>query len=80
MYGNVMEWCQEKYSSYSVGIKGKTAEDGEDTTTVSSRLRRLLRGGSFLNQAALVRSAYRAYNQPDSRLYNVGFRPARTYN
>ena len=38
MQGNVYEWCQEKNSSYRLGTKGKTAEDVEDTSSVSSRI------------------------------------------
>jgi hypothetical protein len=39
---------------------------------------RLLRGGSFNNQALNVRSANRNTNQPDNRNNNYGFRASRT--
>ena len=39
---------------------------------------RLLRGGSFNNQASNVRSAYRNNNQPTNRNNNIGFRPSST--
>jgi len=37
-----------------------------------------LRGGSFIYPASNVRSAFRDKLEPSFRLYNVGFRPART--
>ena len=39
---------------------------------------RVLRGGSFNNQASIVRSAYRSNYVPTTRIYDYGFRPART--
>ena len=80
MHGNVYEWCQEKFSSYGVGTMGKTAEDVEDTSSVSSRVNRLLRGGSFLSQPLNVRSAYRLAFQPGLPGSEICFRPARIYN
>ena len=41
---------------------------------------RLLRGGSFANPSAYVRSAYRIWYAPANRFVNCGFRPARTYD
>ena len=41
---------------------------------------RVLRGGSFVHDALLVRSAFRLWNQPVIRNYFNGFRPARTYH
>ena len=40
---------------------------------------RVLRGGSFNNQASNVRSADRNGDVPANRLYYYGFRPARTF-
>jgi len=37
-----------------------------------------LRGGSFTNNAANVRSAGRNSNQPDGRIGDIGFRVSRT--
>ena len=39
---------------------------------------RVLRGGSFNNNAHNVRSAYRNNNNPDNRNNNIGFRVAST--
>ena len=41
---------------------------------------RILRGGSFYNLPAFVRSAYRGWDAPAFRDYNDGFRPSRTYH
>jgi formylglycine-generating enzyme required for sulfatase activity len=80
MHGNAFEWCQGKGGLYSVGIKSKAAEDVEDTTTVSSQVHRVLRGGSFVSEASrFVRSAFRHGDLPWNRFSRYGFRPARTY-
>ena len=36
-----------------------------------------LRGGSWFNYGIVCRSAYRCYDTPDPRYYNVGFRVVR---
>lgn len=79
MQGNVFEWGQERYVSYSGGL-GSPAEDDEDSRQVSGTVRRVLRGGSYGNQPRYVRSAYRGFTPPDSHNINYGFRLARTYN
>jgi formylglycine-generating enzyme required for sulfatase activity/serine/threonine protein kinase len=73
MHGNVFEWCQDWYGDYPSGLV-------TDPTGPISSDRRVLRGGSFYNQASHVRSARRANVQPDYRGADLGFRPARTYN
>jgi serine/threonine protein kinase/formylglycine-generating enzyme required for sulfatase activity len=74
--GNVFTWCQERFKAYPEG--NKATEDTEDELVVTSTGNRVLRGGSFYNQASLVRSACRYLNVPSSRLNSIGFRPART--
>jgi formylglycine-generating enzyme required for sulfatase activity len=79
MYGNVLEWCQEKRSSYPVEIAGKSTEDVEDTAVVSSRESRVLRGLSFHDRPGSVRSAQRFGFFPGGmRNEHFGFRVART--
>jgi len=68
VHGNVWQWCQD-------AIKDVAVEDGE---VVEGEGARVLRGGAFDNQPRLLRSAYRYGNQPGTRSYNNGFRPART--
>ena len=41
---------------------------------------RLLRGGSFHDLPAFVRSAFRSRYAPSFRFFNYGFRPSRTYH
>jgi serine/threonine protein kinase/formylglycine-generating enzyme required for sulfatase activity len=68
MHGNAQQWCQDVYPE-----KGnKVIEDVKDTNFV------LLRGGSFLSNADLVRSANRNGFKPVLRSFDFGFRVART--
>jgi formylglycine-generating enzyme required for sulfatase activity len=75
MLGNVFEWCQERQTNYQPGRVESSSDD------IIDDIHRLLRGGSFTGRPAGVRSAYRNGDAPSRRnAYNVGFRPARTYN
>ena len=74
--GNAFTWCQERYEDYPKA--GSVSEDREDDLAVNSTAERVLRGGSFDNQASVVRSAYRNFVVPTNRNSNYGFRPART--
>jgi len=80
MQGNVYTWCQDQYTSYSLGQGGKAAEDKKDASPPLDKVYRVLRGGSFSLQASLVRSAGRVGSQPVLRFNTFGFRPARTCN
>jgi formylglycine-generating enzyme required for sulfatase activity len=73
MQGNAMEWCEEVVGYYKAG------EDIENKGAVRDSELRVLRGGSFSNRPALVRSAYRSRDQPTYRSNYNGFRAARTY-
>jgi formylglycine-generating enzyme required for sulfatase activity len=77
MQGNVNEWCQERYVSYS-GSLGSVSEDREDNTSIRDSTSRLLRSGSFSYLASDVRSAQRNNDQPRTRSVTYGFRPSRT--
>jgi len=76
--GNVYTWCQESYKPYPVAKVDGAAEDKEDGLVIIPTQGRVLRGGSFYNQASLVRSASRFLNVPTNRLDSNGFRPSRT--
>ena len=73
MLGNMYEWCQEAYD--------KARSDRlQNHMNILNESPRLLRGGSFINPPAYVRSAYRIWYAPSHRIINCGFRPARTYD
>jgi formylglycine-generating enzyme required for sulfatase activity len=73
MLGNVVEWCQDRYSNQSEG-------EPPSRDDISDDIPRVLRGGAFVNRPALVRSANRYRIAPDSRGIELGFRLARTYD
>ncbi len=72
MLGNMYEWCQEQY--------GPTTQTAEGTYEHINENPRLLRGGTFFDPPALVRSANRNGYAPANRSTNYGFRPSRTYH
>lgn len=63
MYGNLEEWCDDIF-----------VHPGDATDTSF----RMLRGGSFSNDAANINSK-RDVSKPEYGSMNMGFRPARTY-
>jgi formylglycine-generating enzyme required for sulfatase activity len=71
MHGNVLEWCEDDYHSDYNGAPndGSAWVDADRTET-----RRLLRGGSWIGNPRLCRSADRRSSTRVNRLISVGFR------
>ena len=69
LHGNVWEWCSDRYGEYPKGAVS-------DPTGPKGGSDRVHRGGSWLNEAAICRSALRNWIDPSFRYHNFGFRVA----
>ncbi len=67
MHGNVYEWCLDWFSS--IGTAAKTDPVGSTTGSY-----RMIRGGSWGDDASYCRSAYRSAYYPSDGSYYFGFR------
>jgi serine/threonine protein kinase/formylglycine-generating enzyme required for sulfatase activity len=84
MHGNVWNWVADPGYPYPQGKGAQAIIDQEDLYSgdmiyiSDSKNSRVLRGGTYINPPAGVRSAQRIYIRPGLAFYNVGFRFART--
>ena len=67
MSGNVWEWCQDRYGSYS-------SSSQTNPTGPSSGSTRVFRGGSWYGSAKYCRVSYRLSSGPDYSIYFLGLR------
>lgn len=70
MYGNVSEWCFDYYGNYDL-------DNTSDPAGAVSGSLRVNRGGSYIDFAKHLRSAYRSATNPIDTDQNLGFRIAR---
>jgi formylglycine-generating enzyme required for sulfatase activity len=70
MHGNVWEWCNDWFGSYTSGSATNPtgALNGSD---------RVDRGGCWFSNANYCKSAFRSYITPASRWFDLGFRVVR---
>jgi len=73
MYGNVTEWVQDRYDKEYYASSPK-----QDPTGPATAKKRVVRGGSWINQAFSCRSAARGYYSPDYTDSDFGFRIVKT--
>jgi formylglycine-generating enzyme required for sulfatase activity len=82
VYGNALEWCQDRLRAYPSASLSTPADDEPgpfDLTVVDNSLfARVMRGGSFGSRPSNLRSAARLRDRPGTRFDSVGFRIART--
>jgi formylglycine-generating enzyme required for sulfatase activity len=71
MAGNVWEWVNDRYGSYSSGAQ-------TDPTGPTTGLYRVLRGGSWYDFTGNLRASGRVGSTPDSTSYYFGCRAARS--
>jgi formylglycine-generating enzyme required for sulfatase activity len=79
MLGNEWEWTHD-----ILGVERPSRRSAEcdiicNLTYVYNKNNRILRGGSFSDVPAIVRSAVNSGFAPSSRYAAFGFRPSRTY-
>ena len=73
MHGNVLEWVADCWHDDYAGAPA----DGSAWTRDGDCGTRVARGGSWLNPASYLRSAFRTAMEPDKRFTHFGFRVAR---
>jgi formylglycine-generating enzyme required for sulfatase activity len=70
MHGNVYEWCNDWYGDYDGTVT--------DPVGLGAGSLRVVRGGSWSDDARECRSAFRVNSYPADAGDGVGFRPVRS--
>jgi formylglycine-generating enzyme required for sulfatase activity len=73
VHGNLYEWCHDQFNE-----PGENRDDIGALWYINDNTRRILRGGAFNSQPALVRSAHGGPLKQSSGYYLGSFRPSRT--
>jgi formylglycine-generating enzyme required for sulfatase activity len=68
MHGQLWEWCEDAFEALP-------ASEEVDPLHVSAGSQRVLRGGGWISNGRLARSAYRYGYAPDSAVVDFGLRP-----
>ena len=77
--GNVWEWVWDWYAPYPDGILSDPVGPSlTDKLCVKNKPGRSRRGGSWKDDVATIRPAFRSCEDPSSKVGNVGFRLVRT--
>jgi len=76
MHGNVDEWVEDPWHD---GYEG-APKDGSPWVKDGDAIRRVARGGSWLNSAGFLVASNRFWYPADGRSDYIGFRLARTLN
>ncbi len=71
MSGNVWQWCEDVYATYSSGVQDNPVANGDGSS-------RVYRGGSMHDEPSFVRTVGRSNGTPDSRGVSLGFRLVRS--
>jgi formylglycine-generating enzyme required for sulfatase activity len=70
MHGNVWQWCQDLYTEHYENLNPTDPLN----INITDGTAHVLRGGSWGSTPGYCRSAFRYYDSPDYRRYNIGFR------
>ncbi len=74
MHGNVWEWCLDVWDSEAYEKRAEQESAAPIVVEGGSEDPRVLRGGSWANEARDLRAAYRGINRPANRRPDRGFR------
>lgn len=75
MHGSVWEWCEDRINDRELAKSAALGDEVVDPVCMEGG-KRVIRGGSWISDASLCRSANRDGYNPGYKGYNIGFRLA----